>query len=222
MLKNSDITGGTKDELFSKIVDLSSSSAMNLSFKYAYAPRSSGSTAKLQLHITNNCNSSWLQRILLADSALATAAATSADFVPSSGEWRQASTFIPAPFLSAGFRFRFTFTGDEANNIYLDDINLDVNAGITGLNEILADIDLYPNPANENTYLDFYSESEMNLQVAIYDLLGHHVKEIQTLKILKGRNKFMLPLTGLRAGSYIIRLNGDKGSMSKQILVLPE
>jgi len=113
MLNNFNNTMSTKDELFSKVIDLTGASALNISFKYAYAEKDTSNTDRLQLYISNNCNSSWIQRLNLVSPALETAVMTTTSFIPAnSGEWKQASTTIPTPFMTAGFRFKFVYTSN--------------------------------------------------------------------------------------------------------------
>jgi PKD repeat protein len=221
MLDNHSHSGGSKDELISKVINLSGSSSMNLSFKYAYAKKDSADNDKLQLHISNNCNSTWLQRMLINGTTLETASPTSSPFIPSASEWKQAATTIPGPYLASSFRFKFTFTCYGGNNFYIDDINLDVMAGEEEFFSQLASLNIFPNPAANSANILFSLDNTMSLRIRLLNVLG---KEVYTGKLQlypAGRHELSLPLEGLASGVYIVKIENGNHSITRKLTVNP-
>ena len=176
MLDNYNNVMATKDELYSEIIDLTGATALNLTFKYAYAKKLTTNNDRLQLYITNNCNNAWLQRLNLMGDAIETAPVNSSPFIPfNNNEWRQTSVVIPLSFMTSGFRFKFVFSSSGGNNFYIDDINIDVNAGINYLDEVYATFQLFPNPTIQKINISFLLLEEKKLSLSILNILGQSI-----------------------------------------------
>lgn len=222
MLNNYNNSMGTKDELHSRIISLSGSSSLNLSFKFAYAKKDTSNNDRLQLYFSNSCTNSWYQRLNLTNSNLETAPPTSSPFVPaSSSEWKQITASIPSTYLSSSFKFKFVFTSNGGNNIYIDDINLDVNAGINGLEEISSSIQLFPNPASDQVTIAFSLFSTRKINVAIINLLGQTVYVTEKQTFYNGENTVTLNVRDIAPGSYFITIMDEVSSIKKPLIITP-
>jgi PKD repeat protein len=221
VLKNIDNTQSTKDELVSEIIDLSSSSGMSISFRYAFAKRDSTCSDKLVLMITNNCNSPWIPRITLTLPALETAPLTTASFIPAdSSEWKYASNTIPTSYLTSGFRFKLVHTSSGGNNVYVDDINLGPTIGVDDLNYLNNNVMVYPNPATNNATLVMNLSEARNLTVNIIDLLGKTVFTLGEKNYVEGENKIHLDLSTFASGMYQVRVGDSKIKINKQLVII--
>lgn len=222
MLNNYNNSMGSKDELYSRIINLSGSSSLNLSFKFAYAKKDTSNTDRLQLYFSNNCTNSWYQRLNIINSSLETAAPTSSPFVPSnSNEWKQVTTSIPSTYLNSSFKFKFVFTSNGGNNFYLDDINLDVNAGTNNLENINSSVQLFPNPASDQVNIAFSLLSTKKINVAIINLLGQTVYTTEKQTFYNGENIITLNVRDIRPGSYFITIMDEVSSIKKPLIITP-
>jgi len=220
MLNNFDNTMNTKDELFSNIINLSGATALNISFKYAHAKIDSTSNDRLQLYVTSNCNTTWIQRLSLTNTALETAPITATAFIPSSiSEWKQATANIPVSYMTSGFRFKFIYSSNGGNNIYIDDINIDVNAGIDNVN-FNSSVQLFPNPANENATLTFTLSGSKNLNISILDILGRTIYEKNKENYVEGMNTISLSTGNFEAGVYFVNIKGEEINITKSLIIL--
>lgn len=223
MLNNFDNTMNTKDELYSEIIDLTGATSLNISFKYAHAKIDSSSNDRLQVFVTNNCNSTWIQRLNLINTALETAPMTNTAFVPSSlAEWKLGVATIPVTFMTSGFRFKFIYSSNGGNNIYLDDINLDVNARIDDLNSIGSTIQLFPNPTSDLVNVTFTLPYSKNLKLSIVNLLGQTIYETANENYSLGENNVLVNTKNILPGMYFIKIADNTNSFSKPLVIIKQ
>ena len=219
MLNNYDKTESTKDELYSQTLNLTGASSLNLSFKYAYAKKDTSNSDRLQLFISNSCTGNWLQRLNIIEETLETSPPTSASFVPlNNTEWKQAHTIIPTSYLNSNFKFKFVFTSNNGNNLYIDDINLDVNAGITN-NDLISTLSLFPNPAQEQVKINFSLESSSGLSIAMYDVLGQLVFEKAKEIYSVGDNTIVINTKQYKSGFYLLKINDGNNNTSLPLII---
>lgn len=220
MLNNFDNLMSTKDELYSKVINLTGATALNISFKYAYAEKDSSSNDRLQLYISNNCNNSWLQRLNLVNTALETALMTATSFIPAnSGEWKQATTSIPSSFMTAGFRFKFVYTSNGGNNIYIDDINLDVNAGINDQDQLSSTFQLFPNPAKEYVNISFTLAETKKINISVLNVLGQTIYSTEEKIFSKGEHTVVFDIKGFNGGVYFVNVSDGLNSFKKPLVI---
>lgn len=223
MLNNFSSTIATKDELISKIIDLSGGSGLSINFKYAFAKRDSTSTDKLVLMISNNCNTTWIPRITLTIPTLETAPLTSTSFIPSdTSEWKYASNTIPTSYLTSGFRFKFVHTSSGGNNVYVDDINLGSTIGIDELNNLNANCNVFPNPASNTINISINLEESTDLTISIFDMFGKMVYCSGEKKYNDGENNFWLDASNYSAGLYQIKIGNKRFGINKSLVILPK
>ncbi|MES2592318.1 MAG: M43 family zinc metalloprotease [Bacteroidota bacterium] len=221
LLNNFNNTSGTKDELYSKVVNLTGASTLNLSFKYAYAKKDTSSSDRLQLYISNNCNTTWLQRLSLVSPALETAALTGISFSPANNtEWKQASAIIPPTYMNSSFRFKFVYTSNGGNNIYIDDINIDVNAGIDNSEDISSTIQLFPNPASQQVTLSFTLAAAKKISISVVDLLGQTIYKTDETNYLAGEQVIPVNIKHIEAGIYFIQIADGVSTIKKPLVIV--
>ncbi len=223
MLDNYNNVMATKDELYSEIIDLTGAAALNLTFKYAYAKKLTTNNDRLQLYITNNCNNAWLQRLNLIGDAIETAPVNSSPFIPfNNNEWRQASVVIPLSFMTSGFRFKFVFSSSGGNNFYIDDINIDVNAGINYLDEVYATFQLFPNPTIQKINISFLLLEEKKLSLSILNILGQSIFKKDKENYTAGMQSIIIDSEGILPGIYFINVSDGIDSFKKQFIVISD
>jgi len=76
---------------------------------------------------------------------------------------------------------------------------------------------LYPNPMTEESIIDFFSETEGNIVLQIYDISGKNLKT-ENFNAVKGVN--LLHISGLKTGTYIVKVNTAQKSFSSQLVCL--
>jgi hypothetical protein len=78
----------------------------------------------------------------------------------------------------------------------------------------------YPNPANQNTTIEFSIPKESLTNLSLYNVLGKRVKNILNETLLDGTYRINVDLQDLKSGIYFYRLNYDNKMRSLKMLVV--
>ena len=99
------------------------------------------------------------------------------------------------------------------NNSFPSCLNL-AGVGIKQNTLSQLDVKLYPNPANNNMYLEF-GVSQKNVTIEIYDMLGKLVKGFQ----YNDESIYsVIPVNDLQSGIYIIKIKSNEGYTVKKFI----
>ena len=215
-------TDGQEDELISPSYDISSSATKTMTFEYAFAKKNTADIDKLLVYYSINCGDSWLLKLPLTSSSIATASNSAAEFVPSAGDWVKKSISLSTIGTETNVRFKFTFTSGGGSNIYLDDINIgDYQVGIDDFSNI-ASFSVYPNPTSSSAQISFnLTQNVDNLSIKVRNAVGQEVTSIingqsfssgqYTLKIDEQRK--------LSSGIYFVEFNADNNVKVQKLIV---
>lgn len=79
---------------------------------------------------------------------------------------------------------------------------------------------LYPNPFNSQTKINFYVEKSENVQIRIFDSLGKIVDEVANSNFGSGRHTLSWNSSGFSSGIYYVQLATNSGAETKKIMLL--
>ncbi len=200
--------------------NLSWSTSHSMTFELAFAIRSTSSTDQLRVYASTTCGQIWNIRYTKAGQNLATAGLVSQAFFPGSNDWATQSVSISSSSYNnkPNVRFKFEYTQNSGNNIFIDDININ---GTVGIDEAFAeslDMNVYPNPAQAVATVSFNLESSHKVYIDVVDVMGRVVNQITEVELNAGEYQFELP-GNLANGLYNVRLFIDGNSVSKKILI---
>ena len=223
-LRNFGEAMGTKDELISSPVDLSSvTDQVTLSYRYAHKRRSSSDDDWLKVYVTTDCGESWALRKSSHGAFLSTEISTSS-FTPSSADdWKTVHvTNITSALWVDNFRYKFEFEAGGGNNMFIDNINIyqgsPQNVGLNEGSEFVTDLALYPNPANDELNVSFSINSPENAIVEILDVTGK-ITHSHLIKANEGSNLIMMDTSELDSGMYFMKLNVAGGQKTIQFII---
>ncbi|HTF03494.1 MAG TPA: T9SS type A sorting domain-containing protein, partial [Bacteroidia bacterium] len=220
-LDNTTAMVGTVDDFISPTIDLSVMNAPSMTFKVAFAQRTSSDNDRLKVFVSLDCGRTWSQRFSKSGPQLSTVAAQSGAFTPNSGQWRtETVTFNSAQQVGANVRVKFEFTSDGGNDIWIDDINIQGATGIMSPAEGINAFDVYPNPAQDNTMIEFSLEERDHINVEIVDLNGKIVQSVYNGDLASGIHRFPVQTAELSSGIYLVRLVTDDGKYLTRRLVI--
>lgn len=108
------------------------------------------------------------------------------------------------------------------NSSYLYVDNLAFTGTVpTGISSIMNggnSFSIFPNPATNVAIINYASASSQNVKVSVNDISGKLIQTIQ-LSVVSGKNQIPVDLNGLSKGVYLIRLEGEVGTETKQLVV---
>jgi len=221
MVDNWDNPSPTIDELYGPPLEASNASQMRIAFKYAFAATETPSgTTRLTLQASRNCESTWSTRLNLVGQGLETVAPQSVTFIPTDAlDWQQGEASFNSSFLVDGLRFRFVYKSDGNTRLFIDDVNVDITAGIAENSSGISEVSLYPNPASDQLSIQFELMAASSVSISALNVLGQTVSVIETQVYAAGVHTQRTSLSGLYAGLYMLRIETDGGSMTKRLIV---
>ena len=78
----------------------------------------------------------------------------------------------------------------------------------------------YPNPFNPTTTIEFYAPKAVNVNIAVYNVLGQKVEVLLDKKVTAGSHTVSFNAKNLASGVYLYKLEaGDFTSYKKMILM---
>ena len=161
------------------------------------------------MNVSSDCGVNWTTVYDKQGAALATTTATTSEYnQPSAAHWRLETVSLDQFVGSSELLVQFRGISGFGNNAYLDNINISdgtVSVPVTLFN---SGVELYPNPARNEAYLNANLAKASDLKVTLLNSLGAIAKTYTfdgvTNQILK------LDLTGLAKGSYIVNVTSGE------------
>ena len=200
------------DEFISGTYDLTQVANPKIYFKVAHALKGASVLDRLSLKVSRDCGVTWLNRYAKTGNALTTAGTKSTYFIPDVTEWRQESTSLLGSLITDNVRFKFEFRSGKGNNIYIDDFAImnQYTVGIT--EEIIPQINIYPNPSNGIVTIE---NVLINHEILITNILGQVISK----KITTNSPLLQLDLSSYNKGVYLINIKGGKQNIVKTVVL---
>lgn len=213
------------DEFITPAFNLTNVTGTQMKFDLAYAISSStgSNTDKLKVLYSTNCGQTWTSSYVRSGTALATtttAVALPTTFVPAAADWRTETVNLSSPNISTqpNVRFRFEFTHDKGNNIYVDNINIIGNIlGVDQLNAENATVDVYPNPSSSKTYVKFTTFASDKVKIDVMDISGRIVSSFSD-EMPAGDHEYQME-NNLEKGTYMVRLTFGSAQVTKKVVI---
>lgn len=170
---------GSVDAVISPTFNLSGVSGTMMTFKYAYAAKNASDSSELKVYFSSNCGDTWTQRFAKKGVALRTAANTTGNYVPQPADWSPLTVNMVSGTISGkpSVRIKFEFTNVAANNIYIDDININ---GTVASAEVLSEkyaLELFPNPSRELLNIRMQLDQPADVRMVLRDMSGRVIEE---------------------------------------------
>lgn len=211
------IGAGSIDDLILNPVDFSAMSNSSMTFYVAYRQYSSEND-KLQVDVSTNCGTTWTTKWVKSGTSLTTGADVTSNWTsPSASEWRKELVDLSAYDGMSDVLIRFRATSGYGNNLFLDDVNIDMALGIDN-NENALNLAVYPNPATDLVTIDFTSNSAENANVYVVNSLGEVVLNISSW-INTGNNSITLNTTDLGDGIYFLNIQTATGVINSTFVI---
>ncbi|MBL0340340.1 MAG: choice-of-anchor J domain-containing protein [Bacteroidetes bacterium] len=210
-------TNGRIDELFIKKIDFQGlTGSASLDFSVAYR-QYAAENDRLEVFVSTNCGTSWTSLFNKAGTALSTVPGGQTNaFVPTAAQWRAENVDLTSYLGQAEVLVKFKATSNYGNNMYIDDINLNVTTSIAEA-QLENAIKVYPTLTSGLVTIDANFTKEENLKVVVYNAVGQEISSNVYGKTLGGQ--FIVDLSTFANGNYSVRIFTDAASVVKSISV---
>lgn len=204
---------GGSDILYTASFDLSNAANAQLSYKWAYANKTTATNDALIISFSGDCGNTWdVRRTREGLGNLVTAQPTNSQFTPANtNQWNGESLSIGfAQWLTNRFQAKFEFTGRGGNNFYLDDINLTADFGV-GVEEVkpLFVLGAYPNPSGTNMTLDFVQYGSKEVSIALYNATGQLCESLYNGHMASGKHQFNIEKQAAGLYNVLVKSEGQ-------------
>ena len=219
--------GGSKDAIITPSFDLSNTTNIKFSFKYAYATNgaiASDIVEEVNIWVSKDCGTTWLSKKTIPKSSLLTAGfAGSLDFNPTnSNQWKTYEMNYGSSSVDKYTRFKIEFVAsDVSNNFFVDDINIE---GVLGLipNEINdLELSVYPNPISSQQSINVsYLAGENPVEMILRDVQGQVIYSEKVDKVNTQVHHTLEIGKPLSASCYFLEIKTGEYSTIKKVVVL--
>ncbi|MBO7571974.1 MAG: T9SS type A sorting domain-containing protein [Bacteroidales bacterium] len=149
------------------------------------------------------------------------------------GQWAGTSdnwSLQTYPVSAGSHTLKWSYVKDQSETggsdcAWIDDIKLPAHANSTV--SIHTDIevsensmDIYPNPANDNAYINLNLTDNSEVSINIYNAIGQLVKTIDRLNLQSGENYISLETSSFAEGMYIVRVNIGGETITKNMSIV--
>ncbi|XOV65862.1 MAG: S8 family serine peptidase [Fluviicola sp.] len=210
---------GQEDELKFVNFDLSnvqSPATAILTFDVAYREYSSNYSDDMRIDVSGDCGQSYTQVYFKDGPTLATGPNSTSNWEPSSAtDWRNDTIDLGA-YIGGNAIVRFVNICGYGNNLFLDNINLEVQsfASVDELNSL--HLTLMPNPANNETTVQFSQPLNQDTEVSVISMDGRVVWS-QTLA--KGTKSKTIDVSQWEAAVYTVRFASGELRAIRKIVI---
>jgi PKD repeat protein/photosystem II stability/assembly factor-like uncharacterized protein len=206
---------GTKDYIYLPALDFTNITSPELSFDIAYAQKSIANTDTLAVYYTTDCGSTKTKIWEKSGSALTTAPNIYSVFTPDSNDWRNEIVNLNMLSGMPSANLLFENRSGWGNLLYLDNINIKDNSTINIDDNLLNDIEFFPNPAHN--YVSIKTKNAQSVEIVIYNTVGGKVFD---RKINQPQKETKIQLNNLPQGIYLIKMiSDDKIKYSRLVLI---
>ncbi len=214
------ITTRQIDILESPQIDLTTvtTDSVILSFDVAYARRPLNSDT-LSVKISNDCADNFSIPYKKWGSNLETVLSSNTSFSPiSTSEWRNEQLDLTA-YKGEKVIIQFEGANDRGNNLFLDNINIQLKNAISLSTKNYEDekYKIYPNPSNGNYILSINSLTSHNIQYSIQTITGTILKR-QQFNVTPGELLTAINIQEFANGVYILQLKDGKNVKNIKLL----
>lgn len=193
----------TTDVFYTESYNFLNITAPALNFKLAFAQKNN-SNDNLKVFMSTNCSQTWNLRYSKSGSSLQTVIDSSGNFVPLANQWRLENIQINAAAAKDNVRFKFVFTSQGGNNIFIDDININGTTGLHNNNLEVGTMEIFPNPSASDM-VSIYAPSFYNSMLNIYSIDGEKINSTAF------NQQLSINLSHLPKGMYIAEITDKEG-----------
>lgn len=228
--------GGSVDNLITPSMDLRNTTAITVSFKYAYATNATVSadiTEELRVFTTRNCGETWTPKVIVingvsagttvtGDEIVTAGYASNSDFAPTANSmWKEGSfTYVPTTD-DRLTRIKFEFTAsDLASNLYIDNINVAGILGVVDAELINLQLSVFPNPTSGEAISVSYNAQDEPTEFILRDTQGKIIAQ-QVITATNTTVSQKLDNTqNLPSALYFLEVRTGDHSTTKKVVVL--
>ena len=191
----------------------------NVTFMRAHKRYSASYSDKLMVKASSNCGTTWLSLYNKSGATLAsvTGYATTSWTPAGPADWAADQVLLNSMLNSSSVLLKFEGTSGYGNNLFLDDINVNLSTGVNNVADYVQ-FSVYPNPATEKMTVQLTLKQSEKATMEILNTLGEVVLS-QSADLTAGQSNVDFNIKTLASGSYFIAVSTAEGKIVKPFMV---
>ncbi len=222
MVHNYALTPGQIHTIISPSYDFTTTGGpITMTFKYAYARKNTDNNDILKFYGSTNCGQTWQLRATYETADLLTGGTKTTDWYPNSAQWQTKTLTNLGSYLNKpNVRFKFEFTTDGGNNLFIDDINITGPVGLEDATNMDLIMNVYPNPVQNEINVDFSVDQNYDATFRLVDITGKQLAILGTTELLQGENHFVFNVpAGTTQGLYFLQVVAGNKVFTHKIII---
>ncbi len=213
------ISSGEVDAMLLPPMNFAGYDNANVTFMRAHKRYSASYSDKLMVKASSNCGTTWLSLYNKAGATLAsvTGYVTTAWTPGSAADWAADQVVLNSMLNNSAVLLKFEGTSGYGNNLYLDDINVNLSVGVANVAEYVQ-FSVYPNPASEKLTVQVTLKQNEKATMEIVNTLGEVVASLVS-DLSAGQSSVDFNVKDLASGSYFISVSTAEGKVVKPFMV---
>lgn len=222
MVHNYSLTAGQIHTIISPSYDFRTTGGpITMTFKYAYARRAAANEDVLKFYGSSNCGQTWQLRATYNATSLLTGGTKTTDWYPNSGQWLTKTLNSLGSYLGQpNVRFKFEFTTDGGNNLFIDDLNITGPIGLEEATNNDLQMNVYPNPVQNEINIDFNVDKDYTATFKLIDITGKQLALLGVKELMQGENHFVFTVpAGTTTGLYFLQVEAGSKVFTHKIII---
>lgn len=221
----SNASDGDIDELFVQTVDLTTTTAPQLKYDYAYNYYDDGQGGvyydSLGIYLSTDCGVTWTTLWLEGGPGLATAGTLggTSQFTPTATDWKSNTIDLSSYATNNNVLIKYAAINHYGNDMFVDNINISSLTGIAKNNNNISKVKIYPNPSSSQFNVNVSVAAAEKSTVSLYNVMGQLVLT-KNCDFNAGENLVNIPVDQLSNGIYTVLISSAGGSYQTKVSVV--
>jgi hypothetical protein len=207
-------------------MDFSSYSAATLTFDRSHKAYANGYIDNLKIKVSTNCGASWATPYNKSTSQnLATGLISVTGYTgnvawtpATTADWASDNVNLNAYLGNSNVIIKFEANSGYGNNLYIDNVNINLVTSTGDIVTIPVKFELYPNPASTNTTLSLQLSKESDVTINVVNALGQVVQSTFNPGMSAAEHTLTINTENLSSGVYSVNIISAEGVTSRQLI----
>ena len=218
---------GDIDALALPPMDFTGYNSATLTFDRAHKMYNASYLDNLKIKVSTNCGVTWTtiynktaNSNLSAPNNLTTAAGfVTGSYTPVTGDWLGDNVNLNSYLGNASVILKFEATSGYGNNLYIDNVNMNLTTSTGDIVTVPVRFELYPNPATNSTSLSLQLAKESDVTINVVNALGQVVQSTFNPGMSAAEHMFTINTENLSRGVYNVNIISVDGVTSRKLVI---
>ncbi len=213
------IPSGEIDALLLPPMNFAGYTNANVTFMRSHKRYNSSYSDKLMIKWSSNCGTTWTSVYSKAGASLASVTGyVTSPWTPTvATDWAADMADLTTLLGNQAVLLKFEGTSGYGNNLYVDDINVNLSTGIANVADYVQ-FSVYPNPASDKLTVSVTLKQSEKATMEILNALGEVVLS-QSTDLNNGLSTVDMNIKNLASGSYFVSVATAEGKVVKPFMV---